>query len=302
MASDPHDRWLFLLAVAPLPLACADDAPDPVAEGTAGTTAAPTSSTTDEPEGSTSITTTGLDGTSSSGGSDTAVVTDGSSSSSDGTTMMVDPTTGSSSEEGSSSTGEPMGLCELWGENQAMCYGYYGNAAYYTNQCYDYVLNYLDPMCGVPASALYLCQAAGCFANCGTEYEDLQECNELVQYMELGCDMLPIVPAVGPVLPQCTTFIDQVEVCTAAGFYIPFFSGIVMYSPAYADYYCAQGFVIVSGYVPQVLGDPCGGAYEELLTCLTALPCNELELAVFDGGGACQAQHDAVTCRCELGP
>lgn len=49
------------------------------------------------------------------------------------------------------------------------------------------------------------------------------------------------------------------------------------------------------------MGDTCGGAYEDLLTCLSMLSCNELEDAVYPFNGYCQAEQDAVTCRCELG-
>lgn len=304
MASDPHDRWFFLLALAPLPLACTEDPPDPVAEGSTGTTGGtvPTTMTTGEPEGSTTaiattaIATTDLDGTSSTGDSTASDGSSGlgSSSSDDATTTMsIDPSTG----EGSSSTGE-QGLCELWGETLSMCYGY--NAAYFTSYCYDYVLNEIHPLCIWEASARFQCEAAGCFANCDAEYDALYQCHQLAQAADLGCDMIPIVPGAGTIAPQCVGLVDQIELCTANGSYIPGWSYLVQYSPVYAEDYCEFGGYFTFIYPPPAAGDACGGAYEELLTCLSALSCGELELAVI-GAGACAAQIDAVTCRCELG-
>jgi hypothetical protein len=305
-----QDRWLFLLAFAPLPLACADDAPQDPAEGSSsGTTAAPpsTSTGTTDAEGSTTIVTTGVDGTSSSGDDGSTTAVDGSTteptsaSSSEGTTMSVEPGTSSSSEEGSSSTGEPQGLCEVWAETLAMCYGYYYQPQYLVQYCYDYLTN-VDLLCVPPAAQYYQCQASGCFVDCNTQYQALQECNDLLLAQQLGCDMIPIVPSVGTTPMQCMGFVDVVELCTAGGYYIPFFTFYVNYNPYYAQYACVNGWVLAGGFVPPGAGDSCGGAYEELLTCLSGLPCGQLENAIFSGGGgACAAQHDAVTCRCELG-
>lgn len=303
-----QDRWLFLLAFAPLPLACADDGPQDPAEGSSSdTTAAPpsTDTGTTDAEGSTTIvTTTGVDGTSSSSSDGSTTAVDGSttevvgSSSSEGTTMSIEP--GTSSEEGGSSTGEPQGLCEVWAETQSMCYYYYGNPLFLEQYCYDYLTS-VDLLCVPQAAQYYQCRATGCFVDCNMQYQALQQCNDDLLAMELGCDMIPVVPSVGSTPMQCTAFVDQVELCTAGGFYIPFFSFYVNYSPYYAQYACVNGWVLANTFVPPGPGDSCGGAYEELLTCLSGLACGELENGVFSGNGYCEAQHDAVTCRCELG-
>lgn len=305
MAPDAHDRWLFLLTFAAIPLACADDAPvDTMTGDSTSTTDTVTTAvtTTGESEGSTSIvTTTGVDGTSSSGGETTVAETGssgaGSSSGSDGTTMGIEP--GTSSGEGSSSTGEPQGLCEVWAETLSLCYGGYYNPAYLVNYCYDYLMS-VDVTCGPLAAMYYQCQATGCFVDCSAESDALQECNDLVLAMQLGCDMIPVVPGAGTIATQCTGVIDQAEVCTAAGYYIPGFSGYIMYSPEYADYFCQNGAYFTYLFPPPGVGDACGGAYEELLTCLSGLSCSDFENALFDET-ICGPQKDALTCRCELG-
>lgn len=304
MAPDAHDRWLFLLTVAALPLACADDAPVDTTTGeSTSTTGSPTTAvtTTGESEGSTSIvTTTGVDGTSTGGETtttETGSTSTGGSSSSDGTTMGVEGST--STGEGSSSTGEPQGLCELWGETLSLCYGGYYPPAYYTNSCYYYLMS-VDVMCGPLAAMLYQCQASGCFVDCSTEYDSLQECNDLALAMELGCDMIPVVPGLGTIPTQCTGVVDQAEVCTASGYYIPGFTGYIMYSPEYAEYFCQNGAYFTYLFPPPGVGDECGGAYEELLTCLSGLSCSDFENALFDET-ICGPQKDALTCRCELG-
>ena len=210
--------------------------------------------------------------------------------------MSIDPSTSSGE---SSTTGEPQGLCELWGENRSNCYGGYYNPVYYTNICYEYLMS-IDVMCAPAAAMLYQCQAGACFVDCGVEYDALDECNNLVLAMELGCDMIAEVPAVGTIDMQCTGFIDQVEVCSAGGYYIPFFSWYVDYNPVYAEYACVNAWIFTNSPPPLGMGDPCGGAYEELLTCLSGLACNELEDAIFDDT-YCAAERDAVTCRCDLG-
>lgn len=305
MAPDAHDRWLFLLTVAALPLACADDAPVDTTTGeSTSTTAASTTAattTTGESEGSTSIvTTTGVDDTSSSGAETTAAESSssgpGGSSSSDGTTMGIE---GTSTGESSSSTGEPQGLCELWGETLSLCYGGYYPPAYYVNSCYDYLMN-VDITCGPVAAMLYQCQASGCFVDCGMEYDSLQECNDLALAMELGCDMIPVVPGVGTIDAQCMGVVTQAETCTNAGYYIPGFSGYIMYSPGYTQYFCTHGAYFTYLFPPPAVGDACGGAYEELLTCLSTLSCSDFENALFDDT-ICETQKNALTCRCDLG-
>lgn len=309
MAS-PQDRWLFLLTVAPLPLACSDDAPiDP--EGSTGatgsTTAAPTTTGNDPSEGSTSVaTTTGHDGTSSSGGD--TMVTDGSStvatgsSGSDGTTMSIEPGSSSSSDgEESSSTTGALGLCEAWGQQQAGCYGYYYNEIYLVNYCYNYLNNYVDPLCLVYAQHRIACQAYGafCFPDCSFEYQSVQQCNDDILAMQLGCDVIPIVPGAGTIDTQCTGIVAQATVCDTAGYYIPGFSGYIQYAPAYTQYFCENGAYFTYLFPPPGVGDPCGGAYEELLTCLSGLTCSELADEMFFPN-LCAAQNDALTCRCEL--
>lgn len=303
MAPDAHDRWLFLLTVAALPLACADDAPVDTTTGeSTSTTDSPTTavSTTGESEGSTSIvTTTGVDGTSTGGettANETGSTSTGGSSSSGGTTMGVEGST--STGEGSSSTGEPQGLCEVWGEALSLCYGYY-DPAYFTNSCYYYLMS-VDVTCAPVAAMYYQCQATGCFVDCSTEYDALQECNDLLLAMELGCDMIPVVPGLGTIPTQCTGVVDQAEVCTASGYYIPGFSGYIMYAPEYAEYFCQNGAYFTNLFPPPGVGDECGGAYEELLTCLSGLSCSDFENAMFDDT-TCGPQKDALTCRCELG-
>lgn len=297
MTSDPHDRWLFLLALSALPLACTDDPPDDATtttDSTSSTSDTPpiTATTSDSSEGSTSIVTTGLDSTSSGDTTAGETSTGTDSTGSDGTTMAIE---GTSTGESSSTTGEPLGLCELWGENLSACYGGYYNPAYYTSSCYDYLTS-IDVMCGPSAAMLYQCQASGCFVDCSTEYETLDACNDLALAMQLGCDMIPDVPAVGTIDTQCVGVVDQAEVCIAAGYYIPGFS----YGPEYAQYFCENGAFFTYFYLPPAMGDVCGGAYEELLTCLSALSCGDLEQAMFDDA-YCTAQKNALTCRCELG-
>jgi len=294
----PDDRWLFLLTFAAIPLACTDEVPGETTSGeTTGTTTMPMPMETSE--GSTSIvTTTGLDGTSSSGGETTADSSSSggsSSSSSDSTTMSIEP--GTSSSESSSTTGEPQGLCEVWGEAAALCYGYYG-PMYYIDSCYDYFM-YIDVACGPVAAMVYQCQATGCFVDCGDQYEALELCNDMVLAMELGCDMIPIVPAVGTIEMQCSGFVGTMGVCTDAGYYIPVFSWYLMYAPDYAQDLCENGAFFTFPGPSLAVGDACGGAYEELLTCLSALSCTDLESAIFDDS-YCAAERDAVTCRCEL--
>jgi hypothetical protein len=309
MAPDSHDRWLFLLTLAATPLACTDEVPGETTSGeTTGTTTTPMPSDTTT-EGTTSIvTTTGVDGTSSSGGETTVVdessgstssSSSSSSSSSEGTTMAIDPSTSTSTGEESSTTEEPQSLCEVWGENQSGCYGGFYPPAYYANLCYEYLLS-VDVMCGPAAAMVYQCQVSGCFVDCIAEYDALQACNDLVQAMELGCDMLPEVPGVGTIDTQCMGIIDQVIACTASGYYIPAFSGYVGYDPAYAQDFCVDGAFFADLAPPPAVDSPCGGAYEELLTCLSGLSCGELEDAMFDDA-FCGPQKDAVTCRCELG-
>jgi len=296
MAPDRHDRWIFLLTLAPLPLGCNEviyvDAPSEESSG--GTTTTTPMPMADTSEGSTSIaTTTGVDGTSSSGG-ETTVATDGTttgtgSSSSDSTTMSIEP--GSSSSESSSTTGE-LGLCEAWGESRALCYGY-GNAAYWEMLCYSY-LAYADPACALATELYYGCQAYnGCFADCSTEGNMLEAC-------ELGCDMIPLVPAAGTIEARCTSLTAQVFACDMAGYYISGFSQYTDYPPEVMTSFCSGGAYFVFGGVPLEVGDSCGGAYEDLLTCLSGLTCGELENEIFFGA-LCAAERDAVDCRCNLG-
>jgi len=301
MAPDVHDRWLFLLTFAAIPLACTEDLPEETTSGeTTGTTTTPLPM--DTSEGATSIvTTTGLDGTSSSGGETTAdssssgMSSSSDSSSSDATTMSIDPST--SSSESSSTTGEPQGLCEVWGETLAGCYGYY-NPAYLVNYCYEYLMG-VDVMCGPVVGMYYQCQASGCFVDCSDESEAVQDCNELLQVIELGCDMIPIVPGVGTIDAQCMGVVDQAEVCTAGGYYIPGFSSYIMYAPEYTQYFCVNGAYFTYLFPPPGIGDACGGAYEELLTCLSGLSCGDFEDALYDDT-ICGTEKNAVTCRCEL--
>jgi hypothetical protein len=215
--------------------------------------------------------------------------------------MSIDPSTSTSTStsESSSTTGdEPQGLCEAWGEAVALCYGYYG-PMYYINSCYDYFM-YIDVACGPAAAMVYQCQASGCFVDCGDQYDALEACNDMLLAMELGCDMIPEVPAVGTIDMQCMGFVDQVEVCTASGYYIPAFSWYVEYYPAYAQTACVNASFFTYPPPPLGMGDACGGAYEELLTCLSELSCNELESAVF-GDMFCAEERNALTCRCDLG-
>jgi hypothetical protein len=301
--ADSYDRWLFLLTVAPLPLACTEDLPGGATEGSS-TTAAPTTTAvaTGDSEGVTSIaTTTGVDGTSSEGGETTLAESSSSgapsSSSSDGTTTSIDPSTSTSTSESSSSTGE-QGLCELWGETLSDCYGGYYNPMYYINSCYNELMS-IDVTCAPALAMVYQCQASGCFVDCGMEYDVLEQCNDMVLAMELGCDMIPIVPGAGTIAMQCMSVIDQAEVCTAGGYYIPGFSGYILYSPAYTQYFCENGAYFTFLFPPPGVGDACGGAYEELLTCLSGLSCGDFENALFDDT-ICETQKNALTCRCEL--
>lgn len=309
MASDsPHDRWLFLLTVAALPLACADDAPvDP--EGSTGatgsTTASPTTTGNDPSEGTTSLgTTTGADGTSSSGAETTAESgsTDptAASSSSEGTTMSVEPGTTTEGGESSSTTGE-LGLCEAWGQTQAGCYYYY-NEIYLTNYCYNYLNNYVDPACLVYAQHRIACQAYGafCFPDCSFEYESVQQCHDDILAMQLGCDLIPVVPGAGTIDAQCADLVVQATACHNTGYYIPGFSSYIQYAPQYTQYFCENGAYFTFLFPPPGVGDPCGGAYEELLTCLSGLSCAELENEMF-APTVCAAQDTAVECRCDLG-
>jgi hypothetical protein len=304
MAPDSHDRWLFLLTLAAIPLACTDEVPGETPGGdTTGTTTTsmPSDTTT---EGSTSIvTTTGVDDTSSSGGQTTVVddsssgTSSSSSSSSDGTTMSIDPSTSTSESESSSTTGDPQGLCEVWGENRGLCYGY--NADYYIYSCYNYFM-YVDVACGPAAAMVYQCESTGCFVDCSNEYEAVQICNEMVLAEQLGCDIIPEAPAPGTIDMQCIGFVDQVEVCTASGYYVPWFSYLVEYYPDYAQEACVSANSFTYPPPPLGMGDTCGGAYEELLTCLSLLSCIELESAIFDDT-YCIEEKNALTCRCDLG-
>lgn len=308
MVSDsPHDRWLFLLTVAALPLACSDDAPvDPDGStGASGSTsvAPPLTSTGPDPsEGSTSIGTTAVDGTTSTGAettSETGSTGVESSSGSDGTTMSIEP--GTTTEEGESSTGEPLGLCEAWGQTQAGCY-YYGNPLYYTNYCYNYLNNYVDPACLVYAQHRIACQAYGamCWPDCGFEYDSVQQCENEILAQQLGCDMIPAVPGAGTIDAQCTGVVAQATTCHNAGYYIPGFSWYLDYIPYYAQYFCENGAGFTYLFPPPAVGDPCGGAYEEMLTCLSTLSCTELENEMFSPT-VCASEDLAVECRCDLG-
>jgi hypothetical protein len=300
MASDsPQDRWLFLLTVAALPLACTEDAPVDPDGSTASTTASPTTTGNDPSAGTTGLgTTTEVDGTSTSDAESGSTDPTAASSSSDGTTMPVEP--GTTEGESSSTTGE-LGLCEAWGQTQAGCYYYY-NEIYLTNYCYNYLNNYVDPACLVYAQHRIACQAYGafCWPDCSFEYESVQQCHDDILAMQLGCDLIPVVPGAGTIDTQCANLVTQATACHATGYYIPGFSGYIQYAPQYTQYFCENGAFFTYLFPPPGVGDPCGGAYEELITCLSGLSCAELENEMFFPT-VCAAQDTAVECRCNLG-
>ena len=308
MASD-YDRWMFLLTVSALPLSCADESPVD-AEGSTGTTEAPSvpvSTSSNSAEGSSSVAT--PDDTT---GSSTAAVdssTTGSASTSDsssGTTIAVDPgSTGSTglpgSSEGSSSGGVP-GLCEQWATEFYGCYGYY-SIPYLTSYCYDLVNIYTDPMCQPEAVMVISCEAFNggpCMAMCDLQEDALDMCEDQVLADMLGCAMLPMIPGAGTIEAQCGGLATQATNCHNAGYYIAGFSQYVGYDPQYMIDFCTGGAYFTFLFPPPGIGDTCGGAYEDLLTCLSGLTCLELdETMIFQNH--CTTEIDALTCRCELG-
>jgi len=297
MATSDADRWWFLLTLSSLPVACGEVVVI-TPEETSGdsTTGSPmTVESSSSGEGVTTIVTTSLDGTSSSDvDSSTTVVDDTSSSggSSSSTTLPIDPST----SESSSTTGEAPGLCELWAMEWVGCYGYY-TVPYMTMYCYSQ-LDYTLPECLMAFGAVIQCEAFGggpCVANCDVEEEAEQVC-------ELGCDMIAMVPAVGTIEAQCTSLAMQATACHAAGYYIIGFSQYLDYPIDVMIDFCVDGMYVLFSPPSLAVGDTCGGAYEELLTCLSGVSCMELEFAAFDAfGGVCGTQYDGVECRCELG-
>lgn len=304
MASD-YDRWMFLLTVSAIPLACADDIPaEP--EGSTGTTAAPpgttstptpaegTTSTTDDPPGTSTaaVDSTTVDPSSGGGSTTTGAIIPGS----------TDSTGIPGSSEGSSSTGELPGLCEQWATAWVACYGYY-SVPYMTAYCYNLVYVYADPMCQPEIVMFISCQAFGggpCTAMCEPQYEALETCENQVLADMLGCAMLPMIPGAGTIETQCTSLATQATDCHNAGYYINGFSQYVGYDPQYMIDFCSYGAYFTFLFPPPGMGDTCGGAYEDLLTCLSGLSCTELnETMILQNH--CTTQLDALTCRCELG-
>jgi hypothetical protein len=300
MVSDsPHDRWLFLLTLAPLPLGCTEVIYlDPPGDDSSSGTTTPTPMG-DTSEGSTSVvTTTGVDGTSSTGDDTTSAGVSSDSTTTTTTTMPTEPS--SSSEESSSTTGE-LGLCQAFGQTMAACYYYY-NEIYLTYLCYNYLNNYVDPACLVFGQHYMACYAYGpfCWPDCYTEYESMQQCHNDILAMQLGCNLIPVVPGAGTIDAQCSDLTAQATTCHSAGYYIPGFSWYIPYAPQYAQDFCEYGAFFTFLYPPPVAGDACGGAYEELLTCLSGLSCNELANEMF-APTVCATQDTAVECRCNLG-
>ncbi len=304
MASE-SDRWLFLLTMASIPLGCGDD----TSVVTDGSTGQPATGTTGAPVGSSGAASTD-DGVTGSGATSLDGTTGSSAgSSSEGTTTAVDPGTTSStgatspeSSSDSSSTGSPLGMCELWATEWVACYGYY-TIPYLTAYCYD-TLSYVDPMCTADAEAFYLCEALGggpCMAACDVAYDAWQSCEDQVLADMLGCNMLPMVPAVGTIESQCTDLSNVARACDTAGYYISGFSQYVAYPPEYMVDFCVGGAYFTFPPPPLAPGDTCGGAYEDLLTCVSMLSCSDLELAVFFPSMFCPVEDDSLTCRCELG-
>lgn len=306
MSSD-YNRWMFLLTAASLPLACSDDAPaDP-----SGTTGAPpdTTTTVDSDSGSTSIgTTSGVDGSTSALETSGTTVDPSSGGSSSGSTGVPESSSTDASSSSSSSSGEesssgeaPPGLCELWAAEWVACYGYY-SIPYLTAYCYD-SLNYADPVCQLDLASVFQCEAMGggpCLANCDPQEQVYDACEDQLLADMLGCAMIPMVPGTGGIEMQCISLNAQAVACTNAGYYIGGFSQYVAYPPEYMLYFCEGGAYFTFTPPPQAVGDTCGGAYEELLACLSGLNCMQLEDAVWMQNH-CAAEFDALTCRCELG-
>lgn len=290
----------FLIGLATLPAACTEQPPSTAPEGSTGSPATDSETTAgaEQPTSDDEMTTSaGADESSDDAGGSTTV----SGADSSGTT-------------GGSSAQEP---CELYVSNSFECYGiedsrYYD---YYVSLCFELVDAY-----SCRSEALEL---IACFGN--TECSDSKQLEQLQEELEaacgeewlavrtceseaFGCDMIASPSAAGTIAEICTDFATTVGQCIQEG-YVPSdlsYTHYNQFGPMGLASICqgtnyALDYTIIFGFHTAPLEEPaCGGAYEELMACISGLSCGELTQALAREGGICQAEYDAVRCRCEL--
>ncbi|MCH9680395.1 MAG: hypothetical protein K0V04_03090 [Deltaproteobacteria bacterium] len=194
-------------------------------------------------------------------------------------------------------------MCEQWALSAQTGCAYPGGLVYLEEVCEGYVAN-ASAQCQLEILALLTCEAnqgGPCDPSCQSESDDSEACEDAVQAKALGCAMIPMVAATGTIPAQCEAVTAQAFACDAEGYYISFFSPYVNYPPGTAQPYCEAAFPWLLDTTPlSDISPECGGAYEELLTCLSGLDCVELDDAITNGL-SCTSEIDALICRCALG-
>ena len=170
---------------------------------------------------------------------------------------------------GATDTGSPGSLCEAVAEHGVTC----------------------DPMVD-PAEALATCEAARKMyeqlngPTCLLVYDALLECES-----QAACDDPDPCPAELEAILSCKP--EPGPICEAYGAkYVECAPPGLPYGADYFAGYC-QAYINFGLYMS---GQPCGSALEELQSCLSMLPCADIEM-----GTGCEAQQMAVDMNCDFG-
>lgn len=282
---DNHDI-AFLFTLAALPVACGDDSP----AATNGSTGPVTGSETtagDEPSSEDAPTS---ETTAEAGDSESSGNPGSSTTRSDDST-----TTGELSKE------ELIALCESYATQFIECSDY---PLYYDlDDLAQYCLSAIDQYaCSSEVIEWMTCHSTD--KTCGDLCDDPLSALKACESAAAGCEMLPSPTAEGTLATDCSALAAVATQCIQDGYYIEGFSfGYQLGGTEGLAYNCEYGNYVdlsLTGLYPPPLDDiACGGAYEELVTCLSSLNCEGLAQAASQQS-SCEAEYAAVRCRCDL--